>query len=116
MCIRDSAADAAPVRLDVAPSRLHGWLLANGRFLAARHEALQDFFARKHDAFLGEVRATADKLGHALHHDPDIHPADEAAVQQALRELPLRLARVFETIRTQHLVAGDELAWALAPD
>ncbi len=104
------------VDLDVAPSRLHAWLLANGQYLVARHHALTEFFDGSNEAFLAEVETTAEKLGYALHHDPNLRPANEAFVQAAVRRLPERLRRVLAAIRGEHLETMADVAWAWLPD
>lgn len=109
-------ADPAPVLLDAAPSRLHAWLLANGAFLRARHCALARFFAEQQEPFLAEVAATAAKLQHALHHDPNLQPPDESVVQAALQRLPQRLRRVFDAVAAAQSRADGDLAWASAGD
>lgn len=104
----------APVRLDVAPSRLHAWLLANGTFLAARQRALAGFFAAGEAPFLAEVATTVAKLRHALHHDPNLRPADETVVMAAVDGLPGMLQRVFAAVRAEHLDGAGDVAWASA--
>jgi hypothetical protein len=108
-------ADGGPIVLDVQSSRLHQWLCRNGDWLAARQEALQDFFTRGAcERFAASVQQAVAAAREALACDLDIRPTDPGRIAAAMQDLLAFQARVQRDLRLAYLERPGHVAWAPA--
>jgi len=102
---------------DLVPSRLQMWLCRNGDYLAARQQALQDYFgggmAARFDADVQWAVAAAQA---ALACDPDIRPTDGAQVDAAMQALLDRQRRIARELRRVFLEPSGHVQWARIDD
>ncbi|HEX6812965.1 MAG TPA: CotH kinase family protein [Planctomycetota bacterium] len=105
--------DGVTIAMDVVTSRLHQWLLQNGDFLQARHEALQSFFEHSTmQGFLAELEVMSSKVAHALLCDPNRRP-NTAWLQFWMPRFRPYVDQVLHAVRTAHLSPGT-VRWARA--
>jgi len=106
--------DGVACASDIVTSRLHQWLLQNGDFLQARHEALQRFFERgQMEQFLAEFEVMFTNTSKALLHDPNIHPNHDM-VQVSMEGFRLYVERILPVLRAAHLDDTGTIRWAQA--
>ena len=84
---------------EIILTALHDMLFANGEFIRARNEALDNFFkANKDKSFLEFVDDTVTQMEHEVQLDPLLRPPNPSAVKKEMRKLEQVIRDNFDAI------------------